>query len=300
MYRYRGGRCDVPIALNDDSILERSMATHADLVLVETSQRVATLTMNNPRRLNGWTTAMQAALADAMARMADDADVAAVVLTGAGSDYYSAGADLSGTIRLGHPKTLHGLIEKGNYRLFDQFIQFPKPILAAVNGNAIGAPVTSATLCDAIIASERASFRTPFARLGVPPEGCSSVHLPRLIGETAADRMLGQEGWAPTAPEALEVGLVDAVVPPERLREEAQKRAEAWVAEGRPRTLKAGATKEELMAVNARESKEVADAFLSAPFLMGQYRFLKSKKKTSLAMTFLALRLTRPAWSLLL
>ena len=276
------------------------MSKNPDLVLVETTNGVATLTMNNPRRLNGWTAAMQAALSGALARVATDPDVSAAILTGSGDKYYSAGADLSGTLRLDHPKTLHGLIEQGNYKLFDQFIQFPKPILAAVNGAAIGAPVTSATLCDAIIASDQASFRTPFARLGVPPEGCSSVHFARLMGEEVADRILGQEGWVPTAQEALEVGLINTVVPHDTLLAEAQKQAEAWVSEGRTRTFRAGATKEDLMAANARESREVADAFLSGPFLMGQYRFLKSKKKTRMAMMFLALRVTRPAWSLLL
>ena len=270
-----------------------------DLILVEIRNRVATLTMNHPRRLNGWTTAMQAALAKALAESAANADVGAVVLTGTG-EYYSAGADLSGTLRLQNPRVLHGLIEKGNYDLFDQFIQFPKPILAAVNGAAIGAPVTSATLCDAIIASDRASFRTPFARFGIPPEGCSSVHFERLIGAEAAERILGPEGWRPSAAEALEIGLIDAVVPHDQLLPAAQEKAEGWVAEKRPRTFRAGATKEALVAANARESREIADAFLSGPFLMSQYRFLREKKKTGPALTFLALRMTRPAWSLLL
>ena len=275
------------------------MTAGTDLVIVETRNRVATVRMNNPRRLNGWTLAMQAAIRDALRAAAADDNVAAVVLTGT-DEYYSAGADLSGSIRLEHPKKLHGMIEEGNYTLFDTFIQCPKPILAAVNGPAIGAPVTSATLCDAIIASERASFRTPFARLGVPPEGCSSILFARLLGEEAAQRILGKEGWRPTAAEALDIGMVNAVVHPDALMIEAQRMAEGWVAEGRTRTFRGGVTREELMQVNARESKEVADAFLSAPFLMGQYRFLRSKKKTVPAMTFLALRMTRPVWGRLL
>ena len=203
-------------------------------------------------------------------------------------------------MRLQHPKTLHQLIEKGNYSLFDYFIQFPKPIIAAVNGPAIGAPVTSATLCDAIIASKRATFRTPFYRVGLPPEGCSSIYFARLMSEESADRILGKEGWQPTADEALAIGMVNTVVAEDELLSTAQRQAEAWIAEGRPRTFRAGANKEELMAANAKESKQIADAFLSSKFLMGQYRFLRSKKKTAPAMTFLALRMTRPAWSLLL
>ena len=88
---------------------------------------------------------------------------------------------------------------------------FEKPIVAAVNGPAIGAVVTSATLCDAIVASDKATFSTPFAKLGVPPEGCSSVQFERLMGPDNAARMLFEEGWRPTAAEALEAGLVQEI-----------------------------------------------------------------------------------------
>ena len=149
--------------------------------------------------------------------------------------------------------------------MFDQFLDCPKPIIIGANGPAIGACVTSATLCDAIVASEQATFLTPFARLvvmkdmtkfidkflwckfnyfpircslticnlqphcnllafdvtfarlGVPPEGCSSVHFARIMGEANAERMLGKEGWKPIAHEAKEVGLIKEVVPHDRL-----------------------------------------------------------------------------------
>ena len=86
-------------------------------------------------------------------------------------------------------------------RLFDAIIEFPKPIVAAVNGPAIGASVTTATLMDDIVATEEATFSLPFAKLGVPPEGCSSVTFKELLGERNAERMLGLENWAPTARE---------------------------------------------------------------------------------------------------
>lgn len=271
----------------------------SDLVLVAIKNHVATLTMNHPRRLNGWTAAMQAALGTAFDAAAADEEVAALILTGTGR-YYSAGADLSGSFRLGHPRALREQIVAGNYELFDRFIRFPKPILIAVNGTALGAPVTSAVLADAIIASERASFSTPFDRLGVPPEGCSSVLFPRLFGEDVAARLFGPEAFQPDAAQALEIGIIQEVVPHDELMERAQRRAEAWVAEGRPRIYRGEATREELENINARESQEVADAFLSAPFLMNQYRFLRSKKKTAPALTFFALALTRPLWARLL
>jgi len=270
-----------------------------DLLLSSTTNRVTTLTMNDPRRLNGWTNEMMRALQAALSKAATDAGTAVVVLTGTGR-YYSAGVNLGGTLSLGHPEKLRQEIIRHNQALFDMFLDFPKPILIAVNGPAIGATVTSATLCDGVMAAESATFSTPFHRLGVPPEGCSSVHFARLMGEATAQRMLGKEGFTPTAKEAREAGLITHVVADNALMAEAQKLAEQWIAEGKARSFRGGATKEELKAVNARESVALANAFLSPKFLEGQFKFLASKKKTGPALTFLALRVTRPLWSRLL
>lgn len=270
----------------------------SELVLTHHADGVTTLTMNDPRRLNGWTTEMIAELHAALTRAATDDGTQVVVLTGT-DPYYSAGVNLGGSLQLGHPRELHASIVKLNAALFDAFISFPKPILIAANGPMIGACVTSATLCNAIVASERATFSTPFAALGVPPEGCSSEVFPRLLG-AAAERMLGREGWKPTAKEALAVGLVQHVVPHDQLLAEAQRIAREWIRDGVGRTYPAGFDREALKAINERESVQVASAFLSPPFLMGQFRFLRSKKKYAPAAMFLALRATHPAWSRLI
>jgi len=269
------------------------------LLLCTVRDGVATLTMNNPARLNGWTGPMMNALKAALAEAGADPAVKAVVLTGAG-DYYSAGVNLGAAIQPQHPKKLHRFIVEHNQALFDAFLNLDKPILIAVNGPAIGAVVTSATLCDGIIASEKATFLTPFARLGVTPEGCSSVLFARLMDEATAQRMLGAEGWKPTAQEALDAGLITHVVPHEALADEAQRIAAQWAADGKARSFRGGATREELLAVNARESVELADAFLSPAFLDGQFRFLWSKNKRGPALMFWTLRVTHPLWSMLL
>ncbi|MDP2344363.1 MAG: enoyl-CoA hydratase/isomerase family protein [Deltaproteobacteria bacterium] len=271
----------------------------SDLLLVSTNRQVTTLTMNDPRRLNGWTDGMMRALQTALQKAADDNETKALILTGTGR-YYSAGVNLGGTMKLAHPRVLRDQIIAHNQALFDLFIDFEKPLLVAVNGPAIGATVTSATLCDAVIAAESATFSTPFHRLGVPPEGCSSVHFARLMGEANARRMLGPEGWQPTAREALDAGLITEVVPDADLLVSAQRLAEGWVRAGKERNFRAGATRAELKAVNARESVDVADAFLSPRFLSGQFRFLRSKRKHGPALVFLALRLSHPLWSRLL
>jgi len=208
------------------------------------------------------------------------------------------------TLQPMHPKKLHKMIVQHNQSLFDRFLDFPKPIIAAVNGPAIGASVTSATLCDAIIASENATFNTPFARLGITPEGCSSVVFPQLMGEANAQRMLGEEGWVPTAAEAKEAGLIHDVVPHGDFTSRVQTFAEGWAREveagTRTRPIISEGRVAELKRVNAEESEALATAFLSAEFLDNQYKFLKSKGKDQAAMVFLVLKSLRPLWSMLL
>ena len=109
--------------------------------------------------------------------------------------------------------------------------------------------------------------------------------------------MLGEEGWTPTGEEAKEVGFTQWCVPHESLMDKAQEIAEEWIASGRPRTHRGSASPEELKAVNAKESVQVADSFLSRPFLKGQFKFLWSRKKRGPAMMFWTLNMTRPLWS---
>lgn len=220
-----------------------------------------------------------------------------------------------------HPRAAFEMIATRNQLLFDTFLNFPKPLIAAVNGPAIGACVTSATLCDAVVASERATFSTPFARLGVTPEGCSSYWFEKVMGAEKAGRMLGEEGWQPTAYEAVEAGFVHLASAHDELLDDAQTMAEAWIAEGKHTEKRicgvlatdsvagdGGGGDEEcgdigrgsLMAtlkrINAEESLNLGAAFLSPPFLRGQETFLRSKGKAAPAAMFQLLRLLRPVW----
>jgi len=269
---------------------------NASLILTHKQDGVMTLKMNTPARLNGWTMEMLEALKKSFASAARDDETRVLILTGA-DPYYCAGVNLSATLRPMHPRKLRDKIMTLNQALFDVFLNFPKPLLVAVNGPAIGASVTSATLCDGIIGSDRATFSTPFAALKVPPEGCSSVHLARIMGQANADRMLGQEGWKPTAEEALEAGLVQWVAHHDNLLEEARRIAREWIASGAQRGFRGGSTREELKAVNARESIALANAFLGAPFIKAQLAFLWHKKKLVPAAMFLTMLILRPLWA---
>ena len=277
--------------MNDLNLSENSSA------YIQSSLKAGVLTimMNKPNKLNGWTTEMMDAFATAFENAAKDEATKAVIFTGAG-DYYSAGVNLGGTLKLMAPKKLHQLIVEHNQSLFDKFLTFPKPILVAVNGPAIGASVTSATLCDAIIAADTSTYSTPFAALGITPEGCSSIQFATLLGEKNAQRMLKKEGWKPNAQEALSIGLVQWVVPKSQLQTEAQKVAQQWVTDGRSRKILGGIALSELQTVNKRESIELANRFLGAEFLRGQFTFLWRKKKHLPSMVFLLLWLLRPLW----
>ncbi len=260
---------------------------------------VVTVQMNRPDKLNGWTQEMITAFREAFGKASQADSIKVIIFTGSGK-YYSAGANLAGTVQVMHPKKLHQMIVEANQELFATFLDCPKPILVAVNGPALGASVTSAALCQGIIASAQATFSTPFKSLGITPEGCSTVQFPRLMGDTNANRMLGDEGWKPTAAEALEAGLVQWVVPHEQLLDKAHEIAQGWIAAGETKKFLTGSQLEELKAANASESVALADAFLGADFLHGQGRFLWKKKKHVPAAIFYSLWALRPLWGRLM
>lgn len=309
-YGFRGVTCEVAFVrrtrlggLYQPALRCRQFSSNKpELVLNETdSSGITTLTMNNPTKYNGWSRPMMNALYKKLSSAGADPTTKVVILTGAGP-YYCAGVDLGSSLSLMPPATLRHALYTMNRDLFLNFLDFPKPIIAAVNGPAIGASVTTATLCDAIVASDKATFNTPFARLGIPPEGCSSVHFEKLMGEETAHRILGPEGWVPTATEAARIGLVTKCVPHDTLLPEAKALAQSWIDDGnihmRPRSHTGETNTAMLRAVNDAESHAVADAFLSAKFLRAQSAFLSSKGKRGAAAVFSALVFTRPLWSL--
>jgi peroxisomal 3,2-trans-enoyl-CoA isomerase len=271
----------------------------ASHLLTSLKDGVLIITMNRPDKLNGWTVEMMEALSEVFSEANTNDAVRAVILSGTGK-YYSAGVNLGGSLKIMPPKKLRELIVESNITLFDMFLNCNKPLLIAVNGPALGASVTSATLANSIIASENATFSTPFSALSITPEGCSSYHFPRLMGEKNAQRMLGSEGWKPNAKEALDVGLVQRVVPHDQLMAEAERIAQDWVANEEPRKFLAGSQLEELKATNARESEQLADSFLGADFIKEQSRFLWGKKKYAPSAVFFSLWALRPLWSRLI
>ena len=140
-----------PDSADDHPLLQRTLR-----------HRVLTLCFNDPRRKNAWSANLLASLLGSLAAAADDPGVAVVVLTGSG-DYYCSGVDFVASFPVLPPRALAAHLQAANQKLFDAFLEFPKPLIVATNGPAIGAAVTSASLCDAILAHPTATFHTPFS-----------------------------------------------------------------------------------------------------------------------------------------
>lgn len=194
----------------------------ADDLLVSRDGHVLVLTMNRPERLNAISAPMLAALAGELQRANVDPEVRVVVLTGAGRGF-CAGLDLKDFGGL-------GIGGDGAYRLFDLQNSPPvvlhrmdKPVIAAINGPAAGYGMDLALGCDIRLAAESAKLGAVFVRRGVLPESGGCWYLPRLIGWARAAEVAFL-GDVIDAPRALELGLVNRVVPDDRLMEEAM----AW------------------------------------------------------------------------
>jgi enoyl-CoA hydratase/carnithine racemase len=186
-----------------------------DVVRVDDHGPVRVLTLDRPEALNAFDSPLYRATAAALTAARDDDGVKVVVLTGAGRAF-SAGQDLEEMARLaaGEP------IESGFPVLLAALESFDKPLIAAVNGPAVGIGFTMLPHCDLVLAADDARFRTPFAEMGVPPEAASSVLFPARMGWQRAAEVLFTSPWL-SAAEAVECGIALRVVPAASLLVEA-------------------------------------------------------------------------------
>jgi 2-(1,2-epoxy-1,2-dihydrophenyl)acetyl-CoA isomerase len=185
---------------------------------------IAFLYLNRPKVLNALNETMKSELIHALKETEEDDDIRVIILTGRGRAF-CAGADLNRFIEI--QKGDKGHRKKSRFGSVDfprAFIQYPKPIIAAINGPAYGFGFTVTLTCDIRLASERAKFSCAFVRIGVTPEFCSTFFLPRLIGYgKAAELILTARPF--DAHEALEIGAVNQIFPHQKLMSEARKMA---------------------------------------------------------------------------
>jgi len=171
------------------------------------------ITIDNAARLNSLGRALMAEIIETMAGLAADPQLRLVVLTGAGDRAFVGGADI-GEIALLNQTTARGFIGLV-HRCCDAFRRLPVPVIARIDGYALGAGLELACACDLRVASERSVFGMPEVRIGIPSV-VEAALLPKLIGHGRARRLL-LTGATIGAAEALSWGLVDAVVPADRL-----------------------------------------------------------------------------------
>ncbi|XP_073233739.1 chromodomain Y-like protein 2 isoform X1 [Porites lutea] len=194
--------------------LMRTTRTHGVLdecVSVIKEGRVWKITLCSEKKRNALTTEMCDQLANFLHEASKDDDVSVVVLTGAG-DNFCSGLDYQDLVNTHHRQSAKRMVEKFKL-LVELLISFPKVLVAAVNGNALGFGTALLGLCDVVYASNKATFQTCFTNWGHPPIGCCSTVLSRLLGKTGAVSML-LLNHKMAATEAWENGLVMEVLKP--------------------------------------------------------------------------------------
>ena len=201
-------------------------------VITEQRGKVLILTLNRPHKLNALNQDIKKGLSLALGRAAGDESVSAVVLTGAGRAF-SAGGDLKVFAKLyedGDPAAREEFTAMDFPRMF---FDFPKPVIAAVNGPAVGWGFTVSLACDLRLASREAVFAAGFVRAGVTPEFGSSALLPRMVGLGKALELVLTARQVP-AGEAMEMGILTEVTEPEDLLDRAMELAAKITAHSAP------------------------------------------------------------------
>jgi enoyl-CoA hydratase/carnithine racemase len=213
-------------------------------ILYEIDGPVATVTLNRPTRMNALTKVMEAELRSAIEAAGQDSSVRAIVLVGAGKAF-CAGMDMD-ELEVLPPEDIraekwmrpYDMNRRADYQTrYSYFPAAPKPIISAVNGAAAGLGLIMALYSDFRIASETAVFATAFAKRGLIAEHGIAWILPRVVGHAAAMDLLLTSRKV-TAQEALSIGLVSRLVPPDELLSAARALAQGLASEVSPRSVK--------------------------------------------------------------
>ena len=185
-----------------------------EFVLLEKTPPLATITINRPKALNALNSTVLKELDEILDRVNEDDEIRVVIVTGAGEKAFVAGADIA---------EMSGMtpLEGSNFSRLGQLVfkkveELKKPVIAAVNGFALGGGSELALACDFIYASENAKFGLPEVTLGIMPGFGGTQRLPRLIGKGRAKELIFT-GKMISAAEAYEIGMVNKVVPPDQL-----------------------------------------------------------------------------------
>ncbi|MBR0875575.1 crotonase/enoyl-CoA hydratase family protein [Bradyrhizobium tropiciagri] len=195
-------------------------------ILLTVGDGIALITLNRPERLNALSYDLIDRLMAALDRIEGDADVRAVILTGAGERAFSAGADIhefSASVEQGAAIAVRDFVRRGQ-SMTARLEAFKKPVIAAINGLAFGGGCEITEAVHLAVASDRALFAKPEIRLGMPPTFGGTQRLPRLAGrKRGLELLLAGDPFSPE--HAREIGLVNKVVPHDRLLDAARELA---------------------------------------------------------------------------
>jgi len=204
-------------------------------ITVDVSDRILTLTLNRPERLNAWTQTMFRELMEAFERADADDEVRAVIVTGAGRAF-CAGADLErggDTFTKREHEDADTIPRDSGGRLTLRIFESAKPVIAAINGPAVGIGATMTLPMDVRLAADDARIGFVFVRRGIVPEACSSWFLPRVVGISRAMEWVAT-GRVFDAREALDGGMVRSLHPKSELLDAARSLAREIVENAAP------------------------------------------------------------------
>ena len=201
-----------------------------ETILFVKDGEVAIIKFNRPKALNAINPAVLAELNDALEKIEKDKAIRVLVLTGEGEKAFVAGADISVMVNFS-PLEAYTFSRQGQDLLF-KLEALPIPVIACVNGFALGGGTEIAMACDFIYASENAKFGQPEINLGIIPGFGGTQRLARLVGKAMA-KELCMSGLMISAQEAKEIGLVNKVFPPDKLWEETMKTAKLLASKGK-------------------------------------------------------------------
>jgi 2-(1,2-epoxy-1,2-dihydrophenyl)acetyl-CoA isomerase len=188
-----------------------------ETIVLERKDGVATLTLNRPEKLNALNRKMVEELNGALVEMAKDREVRALVVTGAGRGFCS-GADVGDMAQAAAPIETRRWTQMAQ-KVILALTDLEKPVIAKVNGVAVGIGCSLALSADMIVASENATFSLIFSRIGLIPDGGSLFHLPRLVGPAKAKELIFTAKML-DAKEAERIGLINKAVPADQLDNE--------------------------------------------------------------------------------
>ncbi|KAJ1408543.1 ClpP/crotonase-like domain-containing protein [Ochromonadaceae sp. CCMP2298] len=270
---------------------------YKNIIVDYVGEGVVKLILNRPRKKNAFSKKMYAEISHALNAFSADASVKVVMITGAG-DFYSSGNDLSNFSQLMHPLSMAKAARHTCDTFVSSFINIDKPLIAVVNGPAIGIAATTLGLCDRVYASDKAYFKTPFAELAQSPEGCSSYTFPSIMGEAVAHEVLWESRQL-SAREAADIKFVYKVGSAGEIEVEAMAYCKTLAADTKDPAAQRWVTPElklKLQAVNQEELDVLQRKWISSECFVALASFLEKKNMKVAALMLRLANWTGPLW----